>query len=59
MASLAAENDQWLFISDFIFARVSDNGSFRNGALGFDFHAEAGDRSGPRRLQASRSEFRT
>jgi len=37
MASLAAENDQFLFISDFIFARVSDDGTIRNGALGFDY----------------------
>jgi len=37
MASLAAENDQLLFISDFIFARVSDSGTIRNGAYGFDF----------------------
>lgn len=37
MASLAAQNDQWIFLSDFIFAKISDSGTFGKGKYGYDF----------------------
>lgn len=38
MASFAAQNDNWLLLSDFIWAKVSDSGTFGAAGNGYDFN---------------------